>query len=55
MQTDILELFIEEIKQEFKDENWDYLTYVAERVREKQKEKGFTMMYTVQPTRREKK
>ena len=39
MQTDILELFIEEIKQEFKDENWDYLTYVAERVREKQKEK----------------
>lgn len=32
---DILDLFIREIKDEFKDENWDYLYFIAERVRSK--------------------
>jgi hypothetical protein len=32
---DELDDFIQEIKNEFRDENWDYLTFVAERVRRK--------------------
>lgn len=35
--TDILDDFIEAIKDEFKDQNWDYLTFIAERVRGKKK------------------
>lgn len=33
MANDILSKFIRAIKDEFKDENWDYLTYIADRVR----------------------
>ncbi len=35
MTNDILSKFIEAIKSEFKDENWDYLNYIADRVRVK--------------------
>jgi len=33
MANDILSKFIKAIKDEFKDQNWDYLTYIADRVR----------------------
>ncbi len=35
-EQDILTDFINEIKNEFKDENWDYLEFIADRVRQKQ-------------------
>ena len=31
-QTELLFAFITEMKDEFKDENWDYLDFIAERV-----------------------
>lgn len=34
---DLLDIFIKEIRDEFKDENWDYLTFIADRVRSKTK------------------
>lgn len=33
---DILEKFITEIKTEFHDQNWDYLTFIADRVMERE-------------------
>lgn len=34
--SELLFAFIQEIKNEFADENWDYLDYIAERVLSKQ-------------------
>jgi len=35
--NDILDSFIQAIRDEFKDENWDYLPFIADRVREKER------------------